>query len=117
MSEVSGMQRIAHLKSPATESQILERAPCGVRVQPIGKNALLGRTKLPGARQHSATVDPDWHPKSRRVFLCQMFRCQLCRSVKRNGRLRAEALSDACQTHGSWPALLFVEGKGRTLDS
>src|SRR6266852_5420706 len=99
MPEVSGMERIPYLKSPATESQILERASRGVCVQPVGKNALLGRTKLPGARQHPATVDPDWHLKSRRVFLCQMFRCQLCRTVKRNRCLRAEAFSDACQTH------------------
>ena len=64
-------------------------------VEPIGEDALSGRTELSRAGQHAAAVDPYRKVESHAVFERQHFRGQLGRAVKRDRRRWSKSLGHA----------------------
>ncbi len=67
--EIARMQSVPNLESMSTEAKVFQRSSGCVRIQPIGKDSLLGGSELSRACKHSTTVDPDRKLESRRIFL------------------------------------------------
>src|ERR1017187_420545 len=85
-SEIARMEAIADLRPAAIESDIIERPVTQPRVAPIAEDPLIGSTKLTGAGQDSATIDPNRKIKTRAVLESEAFRSELGAAVKRHRR-------------------------------
>src|SRR4051794_41516283 len=78
------MKGIAHLPAMSTESDISQPLARGVRMNPEKKNALLGGSKLTGAGQHAAAIDPNRHAESRTILKRQAFRSEFRPAIERH---------------------------------
>src|ERR1700722_3643065 len=115
-SKIARMQGVAHLKSPTTKAQILDRTPRRVSMQPVRKNALLRCAELSSSRQYSTSIYPHANSKCAGILPRQQLRCELGRAVKRNWSLSAEAFSNASQTGARRPRPPVVERKSGIFD-
>src|SRR5580698_9780429 len=107
------MQRVSDLKSMAAEAKVLQGAFSGVRMQPIGEDALFGGAKLSCSCHYSTTVNPNGYLKSGGVFLGETFRRQLGSSIKGDGSLNAEFLCNSSPTDFIGPRPRRVEYESR----
>src|SRR5262249_3555802 len=89
------MQAIAHLISLTVKPNVIQRPVSEVRVDPIRENALIGPTKLPGARKHATSVYPDRKMESVPVLKRECFRGEFATPVQRKERRRREIFRDA----------------------
>ena len=67
-SEITWVEAVTHLKTGSAESDVAKRAAGHPAVNPIRKNPLVGFSKLTGASENTATVDPDRKTKGFAVF-------------------------------------------------
>ena len=58
------MKCVSNLVALPAESDVAQRPPAQMRVEPVGEDPLLGRAELSGSGQHAATVDPDRKTKA-----------------------------------------------------
>src|SRR3954447_16445064 len=91
VSEIVRVKGVSNLESEPAKADIPEPVLYCMSVKPIGEYALLGRSKLACASQHTASIDPDRKSKRGPVFRRYCFRSELCRSVQRNRSLRGES--------------------------
>src|SRR2546430_3340614 len=92
---ISRMQAVAHLISVSIKTNIPKWLPSQIRVNPKGKDTLVGSTELTSTRKHPATIDPDRQTKSLTILEGEYFRSEFCGSVKRERRCGGEVLRDA----------------------
>ena len=81
--------------SLTVKTNVLQRPASEVRVDPKRENALIGPTKLPGARKHATPVYPDRKMKGVTVLKREYFRGELATAVQREGRRGREIFRDA----------------------
>jgi hypothetical protein len=67
-SEITRVEAVANLQTRSTEPDVAKRATGHPAVNPIRKNSLVGFSKLTGAGENTAPIDPDRKPKSFAVF-------------------------------------------------
>ncbi len=107
--QIARMKRVAHLMARSVEADISQRPPAQVRVHPIGKNALVRRAELPGARQHAAAIDPHREIERVAIFERHRFRSQLGAAVKRNRSGVENSSPMPCRRDARRQRLRFVQ--------
>ena len=93
--EIAGMEEIADLRPTAAKPDVPERLPVAPGPNPIGDDPLIGLAKLPGAREHAATIDPHRKTEGIGVFQRDELRASLRDPVKRQRRNRRERFRDS----------------------
>ncbi len=70
--EVPWMQAVADLMAHAVETDVFQRAFFTPRVEPEGKDSLIGFTELSGSCHDAAAVDPDGEVKGMSILHGQL---------------------------------------------
>jgi hypothetical protein len=76
------METIPDLVAHAVKADVLKRPLVQIRIDPESEDPLVGPTKLAGAREHAATIDPDRKIEGAPVFERQIFGSELGRPIK-----------------------------------
>jgi hypothetical protein len=97
--EVLRVEAVAHLVARAAESDVLERPPAKVAVDPVAEDSLVGPSELPGAGEDAAAVDEDRQVEGVAVLEGEGLAGELRRAVERHGGRRREVLRDALGAH------------------
>src|SRR2546427_8511185 len=89
------MKSVAHLFAGAIEAEIAPRQPCQVRVNPVGKDSLIGRAELARSGEHATAVNPYRKTKGVAILQANGLTGKLGSAIQRNRRSGGEAGIDA----------------------
>ena len=110
------MKTISCLMSAATEADVAQLRSSQISINPIGEDALIGASELPGSGQHATAVDPSRDLKRLFVFERKNFGRDFGAAVKRKRRVCGELLRHAFDTYTDRQGNRRVKLKCSSLD-
>ena len=76
--QIARVEAVANLVALAIEADVAQRSTAEMTVDPIGEDALVGSTELPGAGHNAAAVDEYLETERLAVFQCENFAGEFC---------------------------------------